>query len=232
MSQNLNKDLQRQGAMEIMNENLREDMSEIIYNNVSPNIELCKTVELLEKSSSTMDKKLYRGLMSNLQSVFMSNLESALKITNVRNVDAIEYEDWVLAADSFMLGKYDVIAKSLEVRSQIGKEKDVALYNYISVNMGNNIKPLIEKLVSSDVSSARNRIAGLEMLLSDNFLNNVKNDTEGYKENLDYAKKCVSNISKNDVKVVFENGIEEIEKINNLMQKEVVAPLRKMKMGS
>lgn len=191
---------------------LEEDISDIIYNSVSPSRKLCSLAETLETMTvNVRDEPSLKQMQSSLQDVFFEDLTKALSLTNKKHMDAIDYNEWVLASDAFMLNKYDVVAKALEIRSMT-ENNDKELSVFIVENI-KNIQPLIDKLLDVNIGNAKNKAGGLEILLH---TNHKYLELKGsYNDNVLYAQNKIEDLKENDIQSEFKKTM--VKTLNNIM---------------
>lgn len=197
---------------------LRMTSEEILRENtealVSPSSSLCQLADEIE--SQNISSEVKDLLLINLQKTFMESFSRALEITNQENIDLIDYKEWEVGADYFVLEPSDLIAKALEVRAR-SLEKDVNLESYIENNPKSYTKT-IDELTTVDFVDANLKSKALDRLLELSFKNNPK---EVYLEHLGHAKDKVFGLNEetgkifNDVIVAIEKNVDLIEKIKS-----------------
>lgn len=190
--------------MQNIQDELKEDLNNMIYDLVSPNKKLCETVELLEKRS--FKNEAYEPLLKSMQSVFMDNFKKALMISNKHCMDALDYSEWTIAADSFMLNKYDIVAKALEVRS-LSEQNNNELPAFIIENI-QNVEPVIDKLTTADFTDGMAKSKGLGMLV-EVLSKNAGHSNEYVETVIDYAKGKIEKIKQLDVAETFEKNLSD-----------------------
>lgn len=185
--------------------NESELISDIIEISTSPSKELCELSELIEKN--TGEQEVNKEILTALQSVFMKDLEKALKVSETKP-DLLEYTEWFLAADSFMLNKFDVIAKALEERSMHVNTRDQELKSIIFEDM-NEPEILSDKIMNNlNVGNTVKKSGGIGLLIE---MLGQKGHSKMRLENfIEYTNDLVDQkIKDKDIIKLFDKNIED-----------------------
>ena len=184
---------------------LKDSLRDIIEKNISPSKELCDLAEHIETLSG--EGNVNKKTLTLLQNHFMKSLEGALMISNEHHTDLFDYNEWVLAADSFMLSKYDVAAKSLEIRSDMtNRSHDFDVF--IVETLNTNPRPAVDILTNADFSDANKKSNGVGFMFE--ILSNLGEHSEAWvKEEVNYVRDKVDQIADHKVVNMFDENIKK-----------------------